>query len=82
MVNGNQDRAEKIKPDDPKVLLCVARVNHELENYGIALEAYGRLREIAPEIANRYSYLVSRGEESSRAADLNDARGDLVWEEE
>jgi transglutaminase-like putative cysteine protease len=76
------ERAEKMEPDNPKVLLCVARVNHELENYGLVREAYDRLKEVAPEIANRFVYLSLRGEEANRAADLNQVNGVVLWDEE
>lgn len=76
------ERAEKMDSDNPKILLCIAMVNHELENYGIVREAYDRLKEIAPEIAERFAYLTLRGEEASRAADLDDVKGAVLWDED
>ncbi len=75
-------RAEIVEPDNPKVLLSVARVNHELENYGTAREAYDKLQEIDPALADRFAYLSLRGQEASRAADLEAVKGVVLWDEE
>ena len=39
------EQAEQNAPDNADVLLNIARVNHELENYGMARRAYSRLQE-------------------------------------
>ncbi len=64
------------------MLLSVARVNHELENYGTTREAYAKLKEIDPALADRFAYLSLRGQEASRAADLEEVKGVVVWDEE
>ncbi len=76
------DRAAKQQPDNPKVLLCVARANHELENYGSARRSYNKLREINPELANQYAYLDMRGDEATRASDAKRMKKMMVWDEE
>ncbi|MEW5816361.1 MAG: hypothetical protein AB1798_13310 [Spirochaetota bacterium] len=75
-------RAEKVAPDNPKVLLSVARIDHELENYGTARATYSRLKDIDPLLANQFAYLDLRGEEASRAADAAQVKGVVVWAED
>jgi tetratricopeptide (TPR) repeat protein len=75
-------RAGEVLPDNPKVLLSLARVDHALEDYESARGAYGRLRDIDPSLASRFAYLESRGEESARAAEATGMGGVVIWEEE
>jgi len=74
------ERARKKEPNNPRVLLCVARANHELENYGQVREAYDALKILDPDLAARFAYLDLRGEEASRAADLSQAKSVVIWE--
>lgn len=76
------DRASALSPDNPKVLLAVARVDHELENYGTARQAYAKLKELSPELADRFAYLDLRGSQAARAADPAQLKGVVLWEEE
>jgi tetratricopeptide (TPR) repeat protein len=76
------DRASALSPDNPKVLLAVARVDHELENYGTARQAYAKLKELSPELADRFAYLDLRGSQAARAADAAQLKGVVLWEEE
>ena len=64
------------------MLLSIARINHELENYGTARAAYQKLQSIDPELAQRFAYLGLRGEEAARAADAAGVKGEMVWDEE
>ncbi len=75
-------RAQKVSPNNPRVLLSIARVNHEIENYGTAREAYSKLKEIAPDLASRFAYLDLRGEEATRAANVAGVKNLVLWEEE
>ena len=68
------ERAENIEPENPTVLLAIARSNHELENYGTVKESYALLKEIDPELADNFAYLELRGDESGSAS--NTARAD------
>lgn len=74
-------RAEKLTPDNPVVMLAVARSNHALENYGTAKTVYDRLKRADPVLASRFAYLDLRGDESARAADLAQVNDVVVWEE-
>ncbi len=76
------ERAAKEAPDNPKVMLCVARVNHELENYGSVRTIYNKLKVINPDLAIQFAYLDLRGDEASRAADIGKMKEIVLWDEE
>ena len=76
------ERASVEAPDNPKVLLCVARVKHELENYGLAKKSYEKLKAVDPDLADQFAYLDLRGEEATRAAEMSAIKEVVVWEEE
>jgi tetratricopeptide (TPR) repeat protein len=75
-------RASAKDPDNPKVLLSVARCSHELENYGLVRNSYDKLKLIDPDLAEQFAYLALRGEEASRAAEINEVMEVVVWDEE
>ena len=75
------DKAYKKAPDNPKVLLTVARVNHEMENYGTVNEAYGKLKYLDPDLAQQFAYLDLRGGEALRAASIGGIKEVVIWEE-
>ena len=79
---GYYERAARKAPDDPKALLCLARVYHDTENYGLVKEAYDRLKNLDPDLAQQFSYLDMKGEEATRAADVTGVREVMVWGEE
>jgi tetratricopeptide (TPR) repeat protein len=76
------NQAQKVEPANPTVLLAVARVNHALENYGVAKAAYDKLKAAAPDLAQQFAYLDLKGEESTRAADIAGVNDVVVWGEE
>jgi len=75
-------RAEKVMPNHPTVLLSIARVNHAMENYDIAREIYGKLNDIDPSMASRFTYLGFQGEDAARASEAVELGGGIFWEEE
>jgi tetratricopeptide (TPR) repeat protein len=75
------NKAYRLSPDNPTVLLCVAKANHEIENYGSVNEAFERLKQIKPELARRFAYLEMRGVEAERAAAIGNLKEELVWAE-
>lgn len=79
---GFYQRAAKVAPHDPLVLLGLARSNHELQNYGIVKAEYEELKLRNPELAAQFAYLRLQGEEATRAADSSRAAEILVWGEE
>jgi len=75
-------RASAKDPDNPKVLLSVARCSHELENYGLVRESYDKLKTLDPDLAEQFAYLALRGEEAARAAEISEVMEVVVWDEE
>ncbi len=74
-------KAQALLPDNPAVLLAVARTNHELENYGTVARVYSRLKQVDPALAGKYAYLDFRGEEARRASQVSGAASGVVWGE-
>lgn len=74
-------RAQKKEPASPAVLLGIARVNHDLENYGEARAAFAQLKDVDPDLAERFAFIDLRGEEASRAAAASQAKGEMLWAE-
>lgn len=75
-------RASRKDPDNPRVLLSVARCSHEMENYGLVREYYDKLKLIDPDLAQQFAYLALRGEEASRSAEISQIMEVVVWDEE
>ena len=76
------DRALAVAPDDPAVVLSLARVNHELENYGTVRTLYAKLQDLDEKLAQTYAYLDMKGDEASRAADAAGIAGKAFWIDE
>ena len=74
-------RAQKLAPDDASVLLALARVNHDMENYGATKESYDKLKEVDPALASEFAYLGLRGDEATRASDISEMKDVMVWGE-
>jgi tetratricopeptide (TPR) repeat protein len=76
------EKAYENAPQNPTVMLGYARVNHELENYGIVRRVYDKLKKADPEMAMRFAYLELKGEEAKRAAGVAASTETLIWEED
>jgi len=75
------EQAYKILPNNPTVLLNVAKAEHELENYGYAQRAYNKLKSLDPALAMKFSYLGLRGEETDRSNEIGNMKEVVVWVE-
>jgi Tfp pilus assembly protein PilF len=75
------NRAYAKDPENPRVLLQVARVNHNLENYATVEKLYAELKARDPSLARRFAYLDLKGEDATRAANVAGVNGVIVWEE-
>jgi tetratricopeptide (TPR) repeat protein len=75
-------RAYRLAPDNPTILVSLAKVAHDLEEYGEADETYSKLKAVSPELAQRFDYLAMQGSGSARAADMSLQREVVLWEEE
>ncbi len=76
-------KASELVPNNPHVLLAVARVNQQLENYGNVKRSYAKLAKIDPVLAQQYSYLALGSQAgSARAADIQAEQKQVLWEGE
>jgi ABC-type oligopeptide transport system substrate-binding subunit/tetratricopeptide (TPR) repeat protein len=75
------DRAYVKEPENPRVLLAVAKVNHDLENYFAAKKFYAELKTRDPDLAMKFAYLDLKGEEAARSAEVSGMAGTVVWQE-
>jgi len=75
------NRALLIKPNTPSVLVGIARVNHDMENYGLVDESFEKLKELSPALARRFAYLDLRGGEAERAAEIGNVKEEMIWQE-
>ena len=78
---GFYQRAFAKSPHNANVLLCMARVNHEQQNYGSVKDYYQELQSVAPDMAADFAYLDLQGTEATRAAEANHILSVVVWEE-
>jgi len=76
------ERAYRKDPDNPNVLLCVARANQELGRYEIAQQTFKKLEDNDPELAKQFAYLNLPGSESSRAANAGGMKEKVLWQDE
>jgi tetratricopeptide (TPR) repeat protein len=75
-------QASRRDPTDAKVVLAIARINHDMENYGEVSKLYRKLKEMSPSLAAEYAYLDLRGEEAARAAEAINTGGKVLWDED
>ena len=73
--------AGSIAPDNPRVLLALARVYQALQNYTDAQRNFNKLREIDPKLADQYAY-IGQGAGGARAAEADSEWRAVVWESE
>jgi tetratricopeptide (TPR) repeat protein len=76
------ERAYKKEPGNTRVLLCIARVNHDLANYPVAKSAYRELEEKDPQLAKEFAYLGLTGTDAGRAAQVGKIKEKVIWEDE
>jgi tetratricopeptide (TPR) repeat protein len=75
-------RAARLEPDSPAVILAQSRVHHEMEKYDLARKGYERLAAMDPALAARFAYLGSTDDGAGRAEAAGVKRGVIVWSEE
>jgi tetratricopeptide (TPR) repeat protein len=76
------ERAHTVNPTSANVLLCLARTHYQLELYEKTREYYTRLKDVEPDLAGRFAYLVVRTKEEVRAQEFVSFGRDVLWEEE
>ena len=73
-------KASDLTPNNAHVLLALARVNQELENFGNVKRTYALLQQVDPVLAQQYSYLaMGPAGGNARAADVEMQRKEVVW---
>ncbi len=76
-------RASRLKPDNPRALLGMARAYHELGDHSQAQSYYSRLEKEDVDLAKRYAYLDPQREQvGARAAEAERLKEVVAWEEE
>ncbi|MGA2479798.1 MAG: hypothetical protein ABSG63_13690 [Spirochaetia bacterium] len=73
-------RASAMDPQDASVLVGLAKVSYEKENYGQVRETYQKLRALDPGLAEKYAYLVSTRKDDAGRAGLAEERDDVAWD--
>jgi len=75
------NKALGMESANQKAILAMARVAHELENYGETKKYYATLMQLNPDLASQFAYLDLKGSESNRAADVSKAKSKVLWED-
>jgi tetratricopeptide (TPR) repeat protein len=75
------ERAAKKSPSNVAITLSIARVHHQLGNYGMAKKSFDTVKSREPSLAEKYAYLEAQGEQGARAAEAGSAEGVVVWQE-
>lgn len=74
------NRASSIDPSNPMVLLQIAKANVELENFGTAKRSYSQLKQLDPQLAERFSYLgMGPAGIAVRSANVAQERRTVIW---
>jgi tetratricopeptide (TPR) repeat protein len=73
-------RAFGSRPDDPTVLISLARTHFEREEYSPATRRYREAEAIDPKTTREYAYIVSENGDQARASAAQE-RGRVLWDE-
>jgi len=73
-------QANEIAPNNPHVLVALAKVNQEMQDYTEMKKNYDKLKSVDPALAGEYAYLGEAKEGGSRAADIATERRMVIWE--
>lgn len=75
------ERGAEQDPDNPKVLLALSQVYHNLGQYEMARARYAELSKVNPPLAERYAYLGGAAETSGRASEVDSRQRQILWAE-
>jgi len=75
------EKAEREQPDNEKALLGIAMTSYEQDNQGTVRRTFQKIQQKNPQLAEKYSYLVSASKDSSRASSALSG-GSPMWDEE
>ena len=76
------ERADQIVPGKPAVLLNLARIHYEEQQYALVNKYYSELKAAAPKIGEKFAYLETVDDSVKRAESIENLKGYSVWEEE
>ena len=76
------DQAVRQDPDNPKILILIAKAHFELEDFKKADEVFTKVKTNYPDLAARFAYLGREGESAVRADEASAAMEEVLWEEE
>lgn len=79
---GFYQKAAALSPENPNVLINLARVNYELENFGTVKQLYSKAASLDPQLAGKFAYLDAKADETVRASSQSASKGAMVWMEE
>jgi len=74
------EQANGLAPNNPRILLGIARAARELQDYPLMAQVYGKVKSIDPKLASEFAYLGE--EQGGRAVDVESARRAVLWESE
>ena len=76
------EKAQQQAPDNPEVLLSLARINYELDNYHTATLYYNKLKKVSSKTAEENLYIISQNTGVIQNKALENLKGDVRWVEE
>ena len=75
------DRAARLEPRNPKVLLALARTYYASEQYDLARAKYQELAGTDKALAEQFAYLGGLQESGTRASEAGTAKQQIPWAE-
>lgn len=73
------EKATRLDPFNPIILLGQARVNYELENYGVTTDSFNKLELIDSELAQEFNYLSERNPSQEQLDSMAMLRRRIYW---
>ena len=75
------ERAAKLDPKNPRVLLAQSRTYYEAEQFELARTKYRELEAVDKSIAEQFAYLGGAQDAGSRASESEAVRQQVLWAE-
>ena len=75
------ERAFKLDPGSPAILLSLAQTYNELENYKLVKQYYTKLKKVDSDLARRSAYLELGDNGTGRASARTNGKELLPWQE-
>ncbi len=75
------ERAENLSPENPRLLLALARVQHIMGEYARAETTFTLLKKMDPVLASSISFVASKEGQTNRASEVIRLKETIIWEE-